>query len=65
MHFAFSSVYDIEPQTSDVINLDGTHVIPYSEGDLDGEDPHYQWYRPDIVNSQTNIAIQIQSIQNR
>ena len=48
LHFAFSSEYSINPQTSDIIHSDGPHIIPYDKGDLDGEDPHHQWYRPDI-----------------
>ena len=49
VHFAFSSAYFIYPQTSDIINPDGPHVIPYGEGYLDGEEPHYQWYCTEIA----------------
>ena len=48
VYFDLSSAYSIDPQTSDVINTDGTHIIPYGEGDLEGEEPHHQWYRADI-----------------
>ena len=46
VYFAFSSAYSIDPHTSDVINPDGLHIIPYVEGDLDGKEPHHKWYRP-------------------
>ena len=49
MNFGFYSAYYIDPQTSDVINPDVPHIIPYDKGDLDGEEPHHQWYRPDIA----------------
>ena len=48
VHFDFSSAYSIDPQNIDVINPDGPYVIPYDEGDLDGEEPHHQCYRPEI-----------------
>ena len=48
LHFDFSSEYSIDPQISDVILPDVPHIIPYDKGDLDSEDPHHQWYRPDI-----------------
>ena len=41
VHFAFSSAYSIDPQTSDVTNPDGPHVISNCEGDLDSKDPHH------------------------
>ena len=50
VHFDFSSAYSIDPHTSDIIHPDGPHVIPYGKGDLDREEPHHQWYRPDIAN---------------
>ena len=66
MHFTFPSAYSINPQTSDVINPDGPHIIPYGEGDLDGKETHHQWYRPDIAkptdqytNSNPNITMQV------
>ena len=49
VNFNFPSSYSIYPQTSDVINPDLPHVIPYGEVDLDGEVPHHWWYCPEIV----------------
>ena len=37
-------------QNSDTTQPDGPHVIPYGGGYLDGEEPHHQWYPPEIVN---------------
>ena len=51
VHLAFSSAYSIDPQTSDVIHPDGPHDIPYGKGDFDGEEPHHQWYCPEIENT--------------
>ena len=51
VHFAFSSDYSIDPHTSDIINPDGPHVIPYGEGDLDGKETHHQWYFPEILKT--------------
>ena len=65
VHFAFFSAYSIEPQTSIVINPDGPHVIPYGEGDLYDNDPHHQWYRPEIENPQNNLAIQTRILQQK
>ena len=48
-HLAFYSVYSMDPNTSDVINPDDPHVIPYGKGYLDGKEPHHQWYRPNIA----------------
>ena len=50
VHFGFPSAYSIYPQTSDAIHPDDPHVIPYGKGDLYGEEPHNQWYRPEIAN---------------
>ena len=55
VHFAFSSAYSIDPQTSEVINPDVPHVIPYVEGDLEGKEPHHKWSRPDISNPIDNL----------
>ena len=41
-YFAFSSAYSIEPHNSDATHQDGTHIIPYGVGDLEGEEPHHQ-----------------------
>ena len=30
--------------------LFNTHGIPYGKGDLGGEEPHHQWYCPEIAN---------------
>ena len=51
LHFAFYSAYFLYLQTSDVINPDGPNIIPYGDGDLDSEDPHHQWYRPEIAKT--------------
>ena len=48
VHFDFCSAYYIYPQTSDVINTYDTHAIPYGKRYLDGEEPHHQWYCPEI-----------------
>ena len=50
VHFDFYSAYYIDPQTSDATHKYGPHVIPYSQGDLDGMEPHHQWYLPEIEN---------------
>ena len=47
-HFAFSLAYYIYPQTSNLIHLDGTHIIPYVEEDFGGKEQHNQWFCPDI-----------------
>ena len=49
MHFDFFSAYYINTQTSDVINPDVPHVTPYGEVNLDVEEPHHQWYLPEIA----------------
>ena len=49
--FLFEKAYSIDPHTSDATHPDGPYAIPYGEGDLDGEEPHHQWYRPEIANT--------------
>ena len=48
VHFDFSSAYSIDPQTSEITNPYGLHVIPYGKVDLDREEPYYQCYCPGI-----------------
>ena len=48
-HLAFSSAYPIALHTSDIINPDSPHVIPYGKGYLDGKEPHHQWYCTEIA----------------
>ena len=51
MRFDLYSAYYIEPQTSDTTHTYGSNVIPYGEGELDGKDPHNQWYCTEIENT--------------
>ena len=51
MHVTLSSAYSIDPKTSDATQPYVPHFIPYYKGDLDGEEPHHQWYRPEITNT--------------
>ena len=52
--FTFSSAYSIYQHNSEVINLDGPHVIAYNKGYLYSEDPLHQWYCPE--NAKTTIC---------
>ena len=49
-HFAFSSAYYIDPYTLDATHPYGPHAMPYVKGYLYGEEPHNQWYCPEISN---------------
>ena len=48
VQFAFSSDYSIDPHTSDVLNPDGQHIIPFIKVDFHGKETHPQCYSPDI-----------------
>ena len=49
-HFDFSSAYYIDPYTLDATHPYGPHAMPYVKGYLYGEEPHNQWYCPEISN---------------
>ena len=50
MNFDLSSDYCFDPQTSGATHPYGPHIITYGKVDLDNEEPHHQWYRPEIAN---------------